>query len=137
MPAQYRHREPPRDMRKSPQTKLRYFSWSGNGSSWPIALRKQTVKGILSLANPCCNCRTESRIDVIPGPGRGNAAAQFHQGHCRIGRCLAHRCARAGAAMSGPLSGMRVLEVAGIGPGPFCGMMLADLGADILRVDRL
>ena len=39
--------------------------------------------------------------------------------------------------MSGPLSGMKVLEVAGIGPGPFCGMMLADLGADILRVDRL
>jgi crotonobetainyl-CoA:carnitine CoA-transferase CaiB-like acyl-CoA transferase len=38
--------------------------------------------------------------------------------------------------MSGPLSGMKVLEVAGIGPGPFCGMMLADLGADILRVDR-
>ena len=39
--------------------------------------------------------------------------------------------------MSGPLSGRKVLEVAGIGPGPFCGMMLADLGADILRVDRL
>ena len=39
--------------------------------------------------------------------------------------------------MSGPLSGMKVLEVAGIGPGPFCGMMLADLGADILRVERL
>jgi crotonobetainyl-CoA:carnitine CoA-transferase CaiB-like acyl-CoA transferase len=39
--------------------------------------------------------------------------------------------------MNGPLSGMKVLEVAGIGPGPFCGMMLADLGADILRVDRL
>jgi len=39
--------------------------------------------------------------------------------------------------MSGPLSGMKVLEMAGIGPGPFCGMMLADLGADILRVDRL
>jgi alpha-methylacyl-CoA racemase len=39
--------------------------------------------------------------------------------------------------MSGPLSGMKVLEVAGIGPGPFCGMMLADLGADILRIDRL
>ena len=50
---------------------------------------------------------------------------------------MAQGCARAVAAMSGPLSGMKVLEVAGIGPGPFCGMMLADLGADILRVDRL
>jgi alpha-methylacyl-CoA racemase len=39
--------------------------------------------------------------------------------------------------MSGPLSGVKVLELAGIGPGPFCGMMLADMGADVLRVDRL
>src|SRR5882724_2003651 len=39
--------------------------------------------------------------------------------------------------MSGPLSGVKVLELASIGPGPFCGMMLADMGADVLRVDRL
>ncbi len=39
--------------------------------------------------------------------------------------------------MSGPLSGFKVLELAGIGPGPFCGMMLADMGADVLRIDRL
>jgi alpha-methylacyl-CoA racemase len=38
--------------------------------------------------------------------------------------------------MAGPLSGTRVLELAGIGPGPFCAMMLADMGADVLRVDR-
>jgi len=38
--------------------------------------------------------------------------------------------------MSGPLSGVKVLELAGIGPGPFCGMLLADMGADVLRVDR-
>ena len=38
--------------------------------------------------------------------------------------------------MAGPLSGIRVLELAGIGPGPFCAMMLADMGADVLRVDR-
>jgi alpha-methylacyl-CoA racemase len=37
----------------------------------------------------------------------------------------------------GPLSGMRVVELAGIGPAPFCGMILADLGADVLRVDRM
>ncbi|HET6811313.1 MAG TPA: CaiB/BaiF CoA-transferase family protein [Acidimicrobiales bacterium] len=37
---------------------------------------------------------------------------------------------------SGPLSGVRVIEVAGIGPGPFAGMMLADMGADVIRVDR-
>ena len=39
--------------------------------------------------------------------------------------------------MSGPLNGVKVLEIAGIGPGPFCGMLLADMGADVLRVDRL
>jgi alpha-methylacyl-CoA racemase len=36
----------------------------------------------------------------------------------------------------GPLNGIRVIEVAGIGPGPFCGMMLADMGADVVRIDR-
>lgn len=37
----------------------------------------------------------------------------------------------------GPLSGVRVVEMSNIGPAPFCGMLLADLGADVLRVDRL
>ena len=35
-----------------------------------------------------------------------------------------------------PLSGVRVVEIAGLGPGPFCGMMLADMGADVLVIDR-
>ncbi|GIJ31389.1 alpha-methylacyl-CoA racemase [Micromonospora sediminimaris] len=38
---------------------------------------------------------------------------------------------------TGPLSGVRVVELAGIGPGPFAAMMLADLGADVIRVDRV
>ena len=41
-----------------------------------------------------------------------------------------------GAAPSGPLSGLRVVELAGIGPGPFAAMMLADMGAEVLRLDR-
>jgi alpha-methylacyl-CoA racemase len=36
----------------------------------------------------------------------------------------------------GPLSGVRVIEIAGIGPGPFAAMMLADMGAEVLRIDR-
>ena len=36
----------------------------------------------------------------------------------------------------GPLQGLKVIELAGIGPGPFCGMMLADMGAEVIRVDR-
>ncbi|WP_092380382.1 CaiB/BaiF CoA transferase family protein [Micromonospora phaseoli] len=38
---------------------------------------------------------------------------------------------------AGPLDGVRVVEIAGIGPGPFAAMMLADLGADVIRVDRV
>ncbi|MBF6054275.1 carnitine dehydratase [Streptomyces eurocidicus] len=40
------------------------------------------------------------------------------------------------AASDGPLGGVRVVELAGIGPGPFAAMLLADLGADVVRVDR-
>jgi alpha-methylacyl-CoA racemase len=36
----------------------------------------------------------------------------------------------------GPLNGIKVIEIAGIGPGPFCAMVLADLGAEVIRVDR-
>ena len=36
----------------------------------------------------------------------------------------------------GPLKGLKVVEFAGIGPGPFCGMLLSDLGADVVRIDR-
>lgn len=38
--------------------------------------------------------------------------------------------------MAGPLQGIRILEVAGIGPGPFAAMMLADMGAEVVRIDR-
>ncbi len=36
----------------------------------------------------------------------------------------------------GPLHGVTIIELAGIGPGPFCAMMLADMGADVIRIDR-
>ncbi|KRB93494.1 CaiB/BaiF CoA transferase family protein [Noviherbaspirillum sp. Root189] len=39
--------------------------------------------------------------------------------------------------MAGPLSGFTVVEMAAIGPSPFCAMMLADMGADVIRIDRL
>ena len=37
----------------------------------------------------------------------------------------------------GPLAGFRIIEIAGIGPAPMCAMLLADLGADVLRVERM
>lgn len=36
----------------------------------------------------------------------------------------------------GPLTGVKVIEFAGIGPGPFCGMLLSDMGAEVIRIDR-
>ena len=39
--------------------------------------------------------------------------------------------------MSGPLTGLRVIELASIGPGPMCAMLLADQGADVIRIDRI
>src|SRR6266545_2964053 len=44
--------------------------------------------------------------------------------------------ARVTITTMGPLTGVRVLEFEAIGPGPFCGMMLADMGADVLLIDR-
>ena len=36
----------------------------------------------------------------------------------------------------GVLSGYRIIELSGIGPGPLCGMLFADLGAEVIRIDR-
>ena len=38
--------------------------------------------------------------------------------------------------MAGPLQGIKVVEMVGIGPGPFCAMMLADMGAEVIRIDQ-
>ncbi|NPT39206.1 CaiB/BaiF CoA transferase family protein [Paraburkholderia xenovorans] len=38
--------------------------------------------------------------------------------------------------MAGPLAGVKVVEMVGIGPGPFCAMMLADMGAEVIRIDQ-
>ena len=40
------------------------------------------------------------------------------------------------AGMAGPLSGLKIVEMAGLGPGPFAAMMLADHGAEVIRVER-
>ena len=38
--------------------------------------------------------------------------------------------------MTGPLNGVRIVTMGGLGPTPFCGMLLGDLGADVIRVDH-
>ena len=39
--------------------------------------------------------------------------------------------------MAGALTGLRIIEFAGLGPGPFCAMMIADHGAEVIRIDRV
>ena len=39
--------------------------------------------------------------------------------------------------MAGPLEGVRIVELRGLGPAPFAGMLLSDMGADVVRVDRV
>src|SRR3954468_14419922 len=41
------------------------------------------------------------------------------------------------SVLVGPLGGLRVIEMVGLGPGPFAGMLLADMGADVIRIDRV
>ncbi|MFA6313219.1 MAG: CaiB/BaiF CoA-transferase family protein [Sterolibacterium sp.] len=38
--------------------------------------------------------------------------------------------------MTGPLAGLRIVEMVGLGPGPFCAMLLADMGAEVIRIDQ-
>jgi alpha-methylacyl-CoA racemase len=71
------------------------------------------------------------------------AAATFRIGDGPSPRSARHRLCSAVVtdspsdhASAGPLSGVRIVEVAGIGPGPFAAMMLADMGAEVLRIER-
>src|SRR5215216_6161319 len=55
----------------------------------------------------------------------------------RLTSSVEGKCAfRRRKTMAGPLSGLTIVELAGIGPGPMCSMMLGDMGADVIRVDR-
>jgi alpha-methylacyl-CoA racemase len=55
---------------------------------------------------------------------------------CTSARQYGTDMSASGGQRRGPLTGVRVIELAGIGPGPFCAMMLADSGAAVLRIDR-
>ena len=74
----------------------------------------------------------------------GVRQAELRSGHRRRRRLGggAHRLtdgagpAPSTAPHTGPLRGTKVVELAGIGPGPFCGLVLSDLGADVVRLDR-
>ena len=67
------------------------------------------------------------------GPRFASAAVAGDRGRDERTRRHVHRRSR---LMTGPLAGYRVIEIAGIGPGPFAAMLLADMGAEVIRVER-
>src|SRR5688572_4074698 len=54
----------------------------------------------------------------------------------RYGAAHEQATEKRGIEMTGPLAGMRVIELAHIMSGPVCGMMLADMGADVIKVEK-
>ena len=75
----------------------------------------------------------------MSGPGPGAEPAPSGPGQAEASRSVpgpGAKPSRGGPLAGGPLAGVRVLELAGIGPGPFCAMLLADQGATVLRIDR-
>ena len=69
--------------------------------------------------------------------GRDPAAAGRASDRSRPAPHGALRLGRTTPVVTGALDGVRVVEIAGFGPAPFCGMVLADQGAEVLRIDRL
>ena len=63
--------------------------------------------------------------------------ATFTPASIDLGMSRVLAAAAPGADGTGPLAGVRVVEVGGIGPAPFCAMLLADMGADVVRIDRV
>ena len=77
------------------------------------------------------------------GDGRGDPrrpppARRRHGPRPSAGAVAADRLGdrRSSRSVSGPLAGYRIIEIAGIGPGPFAAMLLADMGAEVIRVER-
>ena len=88
-----------------------------------------------SLAKGLCACGCSVGAFGLGGERGGERRAMG------VGLDPPHRATQAGAASNGgrvvgPLSGIKAVELAGIGPGPMCAMLLADLGATVLRIDR-
>src|SRR5688500_12410688 len=76
-------------------------------------------------ASSCGLRRLRTSSDTMAGPRAGRAVARLY---------LPEELTM--TSRHGPLAGFRILEIGAIGPGPFCAMLLADLGAEVIRLDR-
>src|SRR5690606_15117983 len=87
--------------------------------------------------------RAVARARNVPSLEARDHAARF--GQCMLNACVIEATCRAGltcvaviaqgAAMSGPLSSLKILDFSTLLPGPFASLLLADMGADVLRVE--
>jgi len=73
---------------------------------------------------------------ILAHDGCGRPRGALHDPARPIAQCRHHAAVTRYHRPMGPLAGVRVLEFEAVGPGPFCGMLLADMGADVLLVDR-
>ncbi len=71
----------------------------------------------------------------LPEPLWPKIVSAISQPHHHVGGRRRHGL-NGDNAMAGPLNGVRIIELAGIGPGPFAAMLLADMGAEVIRVER-
>ena len=91
---------------------------------------------------------THARLSLTPSVRHATTSAlrnAYRRSYTRLGP-WARRCAATCGALRlrsngkvttmGPLAGFRIIEMAGIGPAPFAAMLLADMGAEVIRVDR-
>jgi alpha-methylacyl-CoA racemase len=82
------------------------------------------------------------RLKALPPPNSGSTKSSFRRllkplpHFAGTDEIKDHREIGTQSLTSGCLSGVRVIEMAGIGPAPFCGMMLADHGAEVIRIER-
>src|SRR5207248_391580 len=82
-----------------------------------------------------CSARCRDRRLTAP-PGRSRGGRRSRLCSCQSPRRRSLAQTTEGDTMPGPLSDLKVLELAGIGPGPFAALLLADMGADVIRVAR-
>ena len=122
------------------------YTWGDNEVSWKLVSSSQQKAQDGELHPGAERQRHSGQVRASRGPERSAArlrAQARREGDDRFGDQGTAQAGAQGeegqvAAVSGggPLAGVRVIELGGIGPGPHAGMVLADLGADVVRVRR-
>jgi alpha-methylacyl-CoA racemase len=82
------------------------------------------------MLNPYWLCQNNTGRTTQTGQTRSGTAIVYHHHHH-------HQQGSRKVTHQGPLAGLRIIELVGLGPGPFVGMMLADMGAEVIAIDRL